>query len=160
MTRLFAGVRGISRFLHGIAGVSLVLLMLVTCADVVLRFFRRPIPGTYEIVGFAAAVAIGFAMPYTSWLRGHVYVDSMVGRLPSAARSFFHVATRLLSVGLFVLLGWNLVRFGMDLRASGEVSPTLELRFYPVAFGLAAASFVQVFVLLCHIVEIVRGEYE
>ena len=160
MIRVLAGVRWICKFLHGIAGVSLVFLMLVTCADVVLRFFRRPIPGTYELVGFAAAVAIGFTMPFTSWVRGHVYVDSMIGHLPKAGRSVFHVATRLLAAGLFALLGWNLVRFGLDLRGSGEVSPTLELRFYPVAFGLAAASFLQVIVMLCGIVKVLRGEYE
>jgi hypothetical protein len=61
---------------------------------------------------------------------------------------------------LFALLGWNLVRFGLDLRASGEVSPTLQLRFYPVAFGLAAAALLEVAVLLCHLAKICRGEYE
>ena len=160
MMRVCAGVRGFSRFLHGIAGVSLVCLMLLTCADVLLRFFRHPIPGTYELVGFAAALAIGFALPYTSWLRGHVYVDSLVGWLPKAVRVVFHVATRLLAAGLFALLGWNLVRFGLDLRASGEVSPTLELKYYPVVLGVALASFVEVAVLLCDLVKIGWGEYE
>jgi TRAP-type C4-dicarboxylate transport system permease small subunit len=160
MTRVLAAVRGVSRFLHGVAGASLVFLMLVTCADIVLRFFRKPIPGTYELVGFAAALAIGCAMPFTSWMRGHVHVDSLIGRMPAAGRAVFQVATRLLAAGVFVLLGWNLVRFGMDLRASGEVSPTLELRFYPVAYGLALASFLQVAVLLCDVAKILRGEFE
>jgi len=26
--------------------------MLLTCADVVMRLFDRPIPGTYELVGY------------------------------------------------------------------------------------------------------------
>jgi TRAP-type C4-dicarboxylate transport system permease small subunit len=160
MTRVLAGVRGLSKFLHVIAGVSLVFLTVATCADVVLRFFRHPIPGTYEVVGYAAALAIGFTMPFTSWMRGHVSVDSMIGLLPKGARSVFHVVTRLLAISLFVLLGWNLVRFGLDLRASGESSPTLELRFYPVVFGLALASFVEVAVLLGDLAKIVRGEYE
>jgi TRAP-type C4-dicarboxylate transport system permease small subunit len=125
MTRVFAGVRGISRLLHWIAG----------------------------------ALAIGLAIPFTSWVRGHVFVDTFLGRLPKGGRAAFHIATRLLAAGLFILLGWNLVRFGMDLRASGEVSPTLELHFYPVAFGFAAASFLQVVVLLCDIAKILRGEY-
>lgn len=160
MTRVLAGVRGVGRVLHMIAGASLVFIMAITCADVVLRFFRHPIPGTYELVGYAAALAIGCTMPYTSWMRGHVCVDSIIGRLPKAARSVFHVFTRLLAIGLFALLGWNLVRFGLDLRATGEVSPTIELKFYPVVFVLALASFVQIAVLLCDLAKIVRGEYE
>jgi TRAP-type C4-dicarboxylate transport system permease small subunit len=153
-------VRGTSRFLHWIAGASLVFLMAVTCADVVLRYFRHPIPGTYELVGYAAALAIGFTMPLTSWMRGHVMVDAIIGRLPRGGRAVFHVLTRLMAIGLFVLLGWNLVRFGLDLRASGEVSPTLEVRFYPVVFGVALAAFVEVLVLLCDLAKIGRGQYE
>jgi TRAP-type C4-dicarboxylate transport system permease small subunit len=160
MTRLLEGVRKTTRVLHGIGGVSLVFLMVLTVVDVVLRTCGRPVPGTYELVGFAGALAIGAALPYTSWVRGHVHVDSLVGRLPLTGRRVLHVSTRLLAIGLFVLLGWNLIRFGLDLRASGEVSPTLELRFYPVAFGLAAACFLQVLVLGCNIAAVFRGDYE
>jgi TRAP-type C4-dicarboxylate transport system permease small subunit len=160
MNRIFAWVRGVSKFLHGIAGVSLVFLMLLTIADVVLRAFHRPIRGVYELVGFASAMAIGLAMPYTSWMRGHVHVDSLVSRLPAGGRVAMQIVTRLAAAGLFLVVGINLIRFGMDLRASGEVSPTLELRFYSVAFGLAVAAFLHAIVLLCDIARIRRGEYE
>jgi TRAP-type C4-dicarboxylate transport system permease small subunit len=160
MVRLLEGVRRICRGLHGVAGVSLVFLMLLTILDVVLRAFSRPIPGTYELVGFAGAVAIGCAMPLTSWRRGHVCVDSLLGWLPSRARAAFQVATRLAGAALFGLLAWNLVGFGRDLRNSGEVSPTLELHYYPVAFGFAVAAGFQAVVLLADLVKIRRGEYE
>jgi len=160
MRRVFAGVQGITRVLHGIAGASLVFLLFLTVLDVILRGFRRPIPGTYELVGFAGGVAIGLAMPFTAWIRGNVYVDTFLGRMSQRYRAAFQIVTRLLACGLFVLLGWNLWQFGLSLRASGEVSPTLELRFYPVALGLAAASFLQVIVFFCHILQVLRGEYE
>ncbi len=160
MTNLLAAVWRISRFLQGVAGVSLVFLMMLTVMDVLLRAFRHPIPGTYELVGFAGALAIGMAMPLTSWMHAHVYVDTILGRLPRAGRIPFHVVTRLLGVGLFLLLSWNLARFGMDLRSSGEVSPTLELHYYPVAFGLALASLFQSIVLLCDLVKLSGGQYE
>jgi TRAP-type C4-dicarboxylate transport system permease small subunit len=160
MTRVIEGVRKATRGLHGIGGVCLVILMLITVADVVLRAFRRALPGTYELVGFAGALAIGFALPCTSWMRGHVYVDSLVVALPRIGRMVLHTFTRVLAIGLFAVLGWNLVLFGLDLRSSGEVSPTLELHFYPIAFGLAAACLLQVVVLLCNLVQILRGEYE
>ncbi len=158
--RLFDSVLTFSRLLHGIAGISLVFLMLLTIADVTLRAFHRPIPGVYELVGFAGALAIGLAMPLTSLTRGHVHVDSLLERLSLRGRRAVQIATRLAGVGLFLILGYNLIRFGLDLRASGEVSATLELRFYPVAFGLAAAALVQTGVLLCDIVKVLGGEYE
>lgn len=161
MTYVLEGVRRTARVLHGIGGISLVLLMFLTVTDVVLRAFGRPVPGTYELVGFAGALAIGCALPFTSWIGGHVHVDSLICRLPTAGQTILQVITRLLGMGLFVLLGWNLVRFGLDLRASGEVSPTLELRFYPVAFGLAAACFLQVVVLAAaNLAAILRSDHD
>ncbi len=176
MTRILAIVLKSSRVLQWIAGASLVFLMVLTICDVLLRtmfsaiphaagfdFLRswiKPIPGTYELVGFAGGIAIGLAMPFTSWVRGHVFVDTFLTPLPKRVQMGIHITTRLMSAGLFLLLGWNLIRFGLDLRASGEVSLTLQLPFYPIAFGLALASFVQVVVLLCDIVISLRGGHE
>jgi len=160
MIRVLGGVRNLARILHGAAGIALVFLMLLTIADVVLRAFHRPIAGTYELVGYAGAAAIAGAMPYTSWMRGQVYVDFLLERLPGPARMICRLATRLLVIALFGLLGWHLVKYGRDLRVCGEVSPTLELKFYPVVFGFAAACALQAIVQVCEIVKLFRGEYE
>jgi TRAP-type C4-dicarboxylate transport system permease small subunit len=160
MARILSAVLKVGNGMHIVAGASLVFLMLLTLVDVVLRACGKPIPGTYELVGYAGGIAIGLAMPVTSWRRGHVYVDTFLAWVPRAVRTAVHIGTRLVGAGLFAILAWNLVRLGLDLRASGEVSLTLELKYYPVAFGLAAASVVQAVVLLCHIELVRRGEYE
>jgi hypothetical protein len=49
---------------------------------------------------------------------------------------------------------------GRDMYRSGEVSLTLQLPFYPVAYGIAFAMFVQCLVLVCDIIKIAKGEYE
>jgi TRAP-type C4-dicarboxylate transport system permease small subunit len=160
MSRILSIVRWAGNGMHVVAGVSLVFLMGLTLVDVVLRACGKPILGTYELVGYAGGLAIGLAMPATSWQRGHVYVDTFLAWLPRGARTAVHIGTRLIGAGLFGVLAWNLVRLGLDLRESGEVSPTLELKYYPVVFGLAAASVLQAVVLLCHIDMVRRGEYE
>ena len=160
MARLLSIIRSAGDCMHVVAGVSLVFLMLLTLVDVVLRAFGAPILGTYELVGYAGGIAIGLAMPVTSWQRGHVYVDTFLAWMPRAVRTAAHIGTRLVGACLFVLLAWNLVRMGLDLRASGEVSSTLELKYYPVVFGLAAAAALQAIVLLGHIDMVCRGEYE
>jgi TRAP-type C4-dicarboxylate transport system permease small subunit len=160
MMHLLERIRQGSCWLQVVAGTALILLMCLTVLDVVLRAFRHPLPGTYELVGFMGAVAIGCSMPLTSWRRGHVYVDALLDRLPPRVRAAFQVSTRLTVATLFGLLAWNLVGFGLDLRASGEVSPTLELRFYPVVLGLAVATAFQALVLLADLAKIGRGTYE
>jgi TRAP-type C4-dicarboxylate transport system permease small subunit len=153
-------IRDLSRLLNVIAGVALTFMMSLTVADVVLRYFKRPIVGTYELVALSGAVVIGFSIPFTSWERGHIYVDFLIQRLPRAIRKAFQIVTRLLGMGLFLLIGWNLIQMGMDLQRSGEVSLTLQLPFYPVAYGIGACCFVQCLVLLADILKVWRGQYE
>jgi TRAP-type C4-dicarboxylate transport system permease small subunit len=134
--------------------------MSLTMADVILRSFKRPIVGTYELVAFSGALAIGFSIPFTSWVRGHIYVDILVLRLSQTARMIFHLATRFLGMGLFFVIGWNLIKMGLDLYKSGEVSPTLQMPFYPIVYGIGISCLIQCLVLFADVLKIFEGEYE
>ncbi len=160
MERLLNGVGRLSRAINVVAGLAITFIMLLTVLDVILRSFRRPIVGTYELVAFSGAMVVGFAIPLTSWMRGHIYVDFFTGKLSQAVRTVFNIATRCMGIFLFLLIGWNLIKVGLDLQQSGEVSLTLQLPFYPVAYGVAVSCFVQCLVLLADMVKIARGEYE
>jgi TRAP-type C4-dicarboxylate transport system permease small subunit len=158
--RFLNSVGRLSRLINVIAGIAITFIMLLTVFDVALRYFRRPIVGTYELVAFSGAVVIGLAIPLTSWMRGHIYVDFFTAQLPKTFQVILNLITRCMGLGLFGLIGWNLIEVGMDLQQSGEVSLTLQLPFYPVAYGVAVACFVQCLVLVADMVKIFRGEYE
>ena len=160
MRGFLSKVREISRILNAIAGITLAFMMCLTVADVILRSFRRPIVGTYELVAFSGAIVVGFAVPLTSWFRGHIYVDFLIMRFSKTVRNIFNFTTRSLVIILFLLIGWNLLRYGMDLQKSGEVSVTLGMPFYPVAYGIGICCFLQCMVIFCDIFKIVWGEYE
>ena len=160
MGRYLDQVRKLSRLINFIGGVSLVFIMFLTVADIILRSFRKPIIGTYEMVAFSGAVVIGFSVPLTSWMRGHVYTDFLVLRFSQKIRNVLNIVTRCLSIVLFILIGWNLIKYGMDLKKAGEVSLTLTLPFYPIAYGVGICCFIQCLVLLCDIFKIFGGKYE
>ncbi len=143
-----AAVGRLSQVMFWIAGLALVAMMALTGADVILRAFRSPILGTYELVGLLGAVAVGFAIPQTTLQKGHVKMDFLTDRLASHGKFWLNLATRLAGVGLFAVIGQNLWALGDDLRASGEVSLTLQLPQYPVAYGVALCCLVQCLVLL------------
>ena len=153
-------VRGISSFINIIAGVALTFLMLLTIGDVILRLFRRPIVGTYELVAFSGALVIGLSIPLTSWMRGHIFVDFFVMKFSQRIQNVFNIVTRCMVMGLFFLIGWNMVKYGTDLWKSGEVSLTLQMPFYPVAYAVAVSCFIQCLVMICDIVKIAGGKYE
>ncbi len=139
----------LSRYMQWIAGAALIFIMLLTVADVALRIFGRPIVGTYEMVGLGGAVVIGFALPITTWLRSHIFVDFFIQSLSAFWKGVFDICTRALSFGLFVLIGYNLLLYAGELYKSGEVTATRQLPFYPVAFGIGFCCFIQCLVLHC-----------
>ena len=96
MKVILATVHKVSKFLNSISSVALVSIMVLTVADVILRIFKRPITGTYEIVGLLGAVVIGFGIPITSWIRGHIFVDFLTQRFPQGRRDVVNIFTRLL----------------------------------------------------------------
>jgi TRAP-type C4-dicarboxylate transport system permease small subunit len=153
-------VHQISRILNAFAGVSITFIVFLTVTDVILGIFRRPIAGTYELVGFSGAIVVGFALPLTSWMRGHIFVDFFVQKFSQGVQRLFNVATRCIGIGLFFLIAWNLIKVGMDIQKSGEVSPTLQLPFFPVAYAVGVVCFFQCLVLFCDIVKISGGKYE
>ena len=57
------------------------------------------------------------------------------------------VAFALTAALLFGLLAVESVKYGHALQISGEVSPTLQIPFFPILYGIAFCSFV-VFVVL------------
>jgi len=153
-------VKQLSRFLNLIAGIAITFVMALTVGDVILRTFGKPIVGTYELVAFTGAVVIGFAVPMTSWIRGHIFVDFFVLKMTRPVQNIFNFVTRCVGTALFYLIGWNLLKMALDLQKSGEVSPTLQLPFYPVAYAIGVCCFVQCLVLVGDIVKIFGGKYE
>ncbi len=160
MKRAMKVVDWLAKWTNVLAGITLTMIMGITVADVILRSCGKPIVGIFELVAFAGAVVIGFSLPFTSWVRGHIYVDFFVQRFSSPIRKVIHTATRCLGMVLFSMIGWNLILMGQDLYRSGEVSPTLQLPFYPVVFGVGFCCFIQTLILLEDIVKIYRGQYE
>lgn len=151
-------VRRLSNFLNLVAGWSLVGMTALTCADVILRIFRHPILGTYEIVGFLGAIVASFAMAHTTILRGHVAVELLVMRLPHKVQVVIYLIIHVLSIALFALIAYESILFGNDLRLANEVSLTLQIPFFPVLFGISFASMVVCLVLLVDFWRVLVGQ--
>jgi TRAP-type C4-dicarboxylate transport system permease small subunit len=130
-------IKKCSIWMNAIAEIVVVLMMMITVIDVALRTFGTPIPGTYELVAMMGALVVGFAIAKTSWDRGHVYVDMLIENRSPAVKNAFFVSTRILGIVIYGLITWSLTRKGIIFHRSNEVTMTLRLPLYPVAFALA-----------------------
>jgi len=109
--------------------------------------------GTYELVGLLGAITIAFAIPQTTRVRGHVLMDFVTSRLPRVAGKVLYALTRLLAIAIFWIMASNLWSLGKDFKKVGEVTLTLQLPLYPIAWSLAACCLVECLVLLWDMVE-------
>ena len=152
-----AAVLKIDIAFHIIAGSVLAFMMVVTLLDVVMRNLGHPIVGTVEIISFCGSVVVGFAIPYTSWKKAHVYVDLVVEKLSPRNKMIMAVITRCMGIALFVFIGYNFIVYGRDLLHTGEVSASFRLPYYPIAFGLSLSCFLESATLFCDLLSTVQG---
>jgi TRAP-type C4-dicarboxylate transport system permease small subunit len=154
--RILAGVHKICISLEVIAGVALTFMMVLTTLDVVLKLFRMPIIGAYDLIAFACGIAISFAIPITSWLQGHVAVDFLCEKLPATIRPFWFGILRIVNGTIFFIIGLYLFRLGFDYMKTGEVCVTLRLPLAPIALGMGCACFCQCLVMIAELLKIAR----
>jgi TRAP-type C4-dicarboxylate transport system permease small subunit len=135
-------VTGFSSWFNMVASASLVVMMLLTCADVFMRYvFNSPITGTYDLVSLMGAVLASFAMPYTMLKKGHVAVEILIQSLSRGKQLIIETFTHLLGISLFLVLVWQAILLSRDMKAAGEVTPTLLVPFYPIVYCMAVCFF-------------------
>jgi TRAP-type C4-dicarboxylate transport system permease small subunit len=155
MDRLEKFAYCLSNWLSWIAGAGLVAMLVLVVTDIIAaKSFRWPIPGGIEMVGFLGVVVVAFSIAQTQVLHGHIEVEFLVARLPQTARKAIDSIVYLFGMVLFAVLAWKSYDFGRMLRASGEVSMTQEIPFYPFVYGIAFCS-ISVFLVL--LVQLLRA---
>ena len=144
-----------------VAGVILAFMMGVTLTDVIMRFLGKPIIGSIELVCFSGAVVIGFAIPYSSWSKAHIYVDFLQDTFPKRVWFILQVFTRSIGILLFLFIGLNFIFYSFNLMKTGEVSAGLKIPYYPITFGLALSCFLESLTLFCDLVNLFKaGDHE
>ena len=160
MKAIFNALLRVSDWLNVLGAVTLTFMMLLTVADVLLRIVSRPILGTYEVVSILLAVVIGFSIPKVSLDKGHVYMEFLVERFTRRNRAIMFTFTRILCIVLFSFIGYNLFSVANEFRISGEVTATIQLPFYPAAYGVAVCCIIECFVFAFEILKIWKSQYE
>ncbi len=134
-----------------VACASLMVMVLVTSAEVILRVFRLSLTGAYDIVKIVAAITIAAALPYTTAIKGHVAIEYFFHKLGRRGRMLVDALMRFGGMALFGLLAWGCVDYGNSLRSRGEVSMTLQLPIFWVPYVLSVSCVLVVLIKLYHL---------
>ncbi len=160
MERIIRLWRKIGITAHAVAGAALLVMFLITLAEVSMRAVWRSIPGTFEMISLLGGIVIGLAVPYTSQMNGHINVDILIGKLPKGVQDTMNVITRILVMVFFIFIALSLISMGIDHRASKEVTQTLRVPLYYIFFVLAGVFLIQAAQFILDIAKICRGSHE
>jgi len=153
-----AGIKKIDGILYAIAGGVLVVMVLITLCDVILRNFGHPITGSMEIIMYGGAIVFGFSVPFATFLKAQVQVDIILQRLKEKPLRALNVVTRILGIAVFLFISWNFVVYGFDTIKTGEVTASFRIPYAPIVFALALSFLLQGFTVLYDLIEVLRGE--
>jgi TRAP-type C4-dicarboxylate transport system permease small subunit len=144
-------LRALVKALAYVAGASLMIMVLVTTVDVILRKFGHSFTGAFDIVRIAAGITMAAALPYTTAIKGHVAIEFFFHKLGRRGRIVVDALMRFGGMALFALLAWGCVDYGNSLRSRGEVSMTLQLPVFWVPYVLAVSCGLVVLIKLYHL---------
>ena len=138
MYNLLKKINSLQLFL---GGCFLVMMVFLTCANILLRQFGVPVRGTFEIMGFLGAVIFAFSLGYSHEKKEHLYVSVIFDRFPEKVKKAARVINSFVCIFFFSLVSWQLAKKALILKNVHEVSETLRIAYYPfilvLSFGVA-----------------------
>lgn len=130
--------KGLNRLFMIIGGAATLSLMALATGNVLLRIFRLPFSGAYEVISFLGALVIASALGYTQTNKDHIIVEIFTERYPRKTLAFVDLVASLLMSSFFAIVAWRICVWGMKIWKSGEVSETLKFAYHPFVFFVAA----------------------
>ncbi len=145
----------VSRFVSNLAAIILFLLVVLTCVDVVGRyFFSMPVVGAVELVRICMAGVIFFSLPAMFFRDDHVIVDLIP--FFRAGKLAWMVNLGLLAISIYVAwrLGDRIMDYAVRAHEDGDTTEYLEIPRYIVVgfitlsiYAAALMAFVRLVIL-------------
>lgn len=145
----------VCRFSDYVGRFLLALMVGLITLDVTLRyFFNMPIKGSYEVVQFMLAAIVFLGLGFVQKEKGHVSISLVTSKLSDEKRAVIGTATYLLSLIIFLLIGWRCIVQAEALRHSGATSDVLSIPNYPF---LWLAAFGSLLICLVYVIDFLKS---
>ena len=141
-------------------------LLLLTSVDLLLDHlsdligrdvFNWTWAGGYEITGLLGLLIVGFSIPYTQVIRGHVAVDFFARRMRPAVRNIVSIVTTSFILVIFAFIIRQMYLYGGIIQEAGVTTAMESIPFAPFAYALAFAALVMCIVLVVILIKSVKG---
>jgi TRAP-type C4-dicarboxylate transport system permease small subunit len=136
----------IIRYFGMISTGFLLIMMMLTVCDVILRFFfGRPISGSYELTGLLMVFVAFLGLAWCALQEGHIMVEFLAEKLPKKVQMFLEYVNYTLLLTVCGLLGWQSFAAAMVYRELGTRYNVTGLLRYPFVL-VVTLGYVLIFV--------------
>ena len=131
-------------------GVSLLgVMMLLTAADVILRYiFNAPIRGSIEITGFLLLATIFWSIPYAQVRKQHITIELLVQKLSPGRQLKIDTLALYISMILVVIFIWRSIVYALELHQMNRYTGVLEIPVAPFVLIITSGCILFFIVLL------------
>jgi TRAP-type C4-dicarboxylate transport system permease small subunit len=150
-------INRINKILVVIAQVFVLVLMLVTVANIIARFLGHPIVGAFESGVLMLVFILYLGLAYTQSQHGHVNVDIIINLLPRKTREILAILCLFLGLVILSLMFWQSGLVGLKSLQIREYTPGLIP--FPIWPGKLIVPFGLFFFIVQIIVELIQLIY-
>ncbi len=144
----------IARMLGYIGIGVLVVMMLLTVADVFMRYvFNRPILGVLELTQVMLVTIAFCTLVWCTMLKGHLKVDLLSKYISLRNRTISDSVYHLIGVTFYFLISWQNYLKAIEVRLNGRQTEFLDIPIYPFYFVVSIACGIVALVWLLHLVQ-------
>lgn len=145
----------------GGAALMVAVLVLATVSVTARTVLGKPVPGDFELLERATAVAAAWFLPYAERVRAHVLVDFFTSALGPRSAARLEGAGLVLVAPLLALIAVTTAQGALGLWRSGEVSMNLGIpQFLPVALMVPGIALFAINVLVHGVQRLARPDRE
>jgi TRAP-type C4-dicarboxylate transport system permease small subunit len=135
-----------SGFVSKVGTGFLLVCMLITVVNIVLRYFGTGIAGSVELVEFAMVIIVFFSIGHIQAIKGNIAVKFLYNRLPEKWRSFLDLLSSIVTFLLYCLFVYAAVLQTAYIYKVKEISTVYGIPKYPffgcMAFGLMVLCYI------------------
>jgi TRAP-type C4-dicarboxylate transport system permease small subunit len=148
----------LDRVLGWMSAAPLALILLLTFADVLMRYIlAKPVRGSSEMIQFAMALAIFAALPVVTRQREHITVGIAANLMRGRLRTVKFLICDGISLIALALMTWRLGIQAFEYTDSKAATIVLGLGMAPLAFVMCAFGVVTCIVVLLQMVQTLRA---
>jgi TRAP-type C4-dicarboxylate transport system permease small subunit len=144
----------INRFFTRLASIALALLMVLTVADVVGRYFlNRPVTGTFELTELFMVFIVFLALGFAQHQNEHISLDLAYTYFPAKLKKTTNVLIDVVNLAVMAAVTWQLYAYSVRMGEGNYTTAVLQLPIQPFVIVAIAGTASYALAIICDLIK-------